>query len=271
MTDLVLTQALFENDLLLARSDAFPDPSQEIAADLARKFGPVPADGPTDVLFVQPFGKDRLAIVRVRGSRFHFLILANELYHLLQDPFAIAERYPVDWAAHGILPDLAWPPEPLPRRTIKELDELLKKGDGPYLLGAAQTLVDGGKIVIAFTANSMYLIRGVWALLPESNRRTIRVATFATSNNLEFDLLALAAIPAGGLPGYLNEDQVLEYPDSRYERDLQIAIEHGDQRELDRLLARKSTQEMIRLAWKLIVVALVVSTVVKILNVLRIL
>jgi hypothetical protein len=69
----------------------------------------------------------------------------------------------------------------------------------------------------------------------------------------------LPSIPEGGLPGYLTEDQARDYPESRYERELQMAVEHGDQRTVDRLFARRSSAETLRLALWLVLAFAVLS------------
>ena len=116
---------------------------------------------------------------------FRFLILDRTLYRHLGDPFAIADRYPPQWTA-GNLPELAWPAEKLPERTLDMLDELLKHGDGPLLLGATQALVDGYRIVLPGTTPNESLARDLWQLLPDSTRRDLWPASFAFSNELGF-------------------------------------------------------------------------------------
>ena len=86
--------------------------------------------------FACPFGANAVAVVRAEDRPggalgFRFLVLARELYRYLGDPFAVADRYPADWYASGRLPDLAWPEEVLPERTLEQLDAVLKHGDDP--------------------------------------------------------------------------------------------------------------------------------------------
>jgi hypothetical protein len=271
MTDLSIEQALFEGDILRARSTKFADAWLPLAIDLCKGFGSPPPDlACPEALFARPFGATSVAIVNVLWPRIRALALGLELYCHLHDPFAIAERFPPDWDARGSLPDLAWPPEPLPRRTVAMLDNVLKNGDGPFLLGASQTLVDGGKICLQLPAADPKLFRDLWALLPDSVRRSIWPATFAFRNDLGFDLLAIPALPEGGLPGYLDDERARDYPESRYERHLQIAIESNDQPMLDKLLARKSTSEMIRLALIIIAVAFGAAGLLRVLSALRV-
>jgi hypothetical protein len=273
MTELSIAQAVFATEHLRARSHDFAEEWLAAAASMCRAFGqpPVGVEVPAAV-FAQPFENNRVAVVQVTGTplRFRFLVLSRHLYNALHDPFAIAERFPPNWDAAGSLPELEWPPEPLPPRTIAQLDDVLKHGDGPFLLGASQALVDSGKILLQRSAPEPKLIRDLWALLPHSTRRAIWPATFAFSLELGFDLLAMPVVPEGDIPGYLSEEQARDYPDSRYERNLQIAIESGDQRMLDRLLARRSSAETLRLALLIVVLSFGIMGIVKALTLLRV-
>ena len=271
MTDLSIDQALFDGDALRARSAKFADDWLPGITAMCQEIGtPSPDVACPEALFARPFGPALVAIVQVAWPRFRVLVLGRELYYHLHDPFAIAERFPPDWNARGSLPDLAWPPEPLPKRTVAMLEAILKQGDGPLLLGAAQALVDGGKIVLQRPEPANKLLRDLWALLPDSVRRSIWPATFTFRNDLGFDVLAMPSIPEGRISGYLDEAQVLDYPDSRYERHLQIAIESNDQPMLDKLLARKSTGDMIKLALIIIAVSVGLTVLVRVLLALRV-
>jgi hypothetical protein len=268
MFDLSLAQALFEAEMLLGKSANFVDEWQTAAIAMCQQYGALPVGGSCpEALFAKPFGKEYVAVVEVAGPpvvsalRFRFVVLGRELYENLCDPFAITERFAPNWEARGSLPELDWPPQPLPRRTIEQLDAVLKNGDGPFLLGASQTLVDGGKILLKRETPEKKLLRDLWALLPDSTRRCVWPATFAFSNALGFDVVAMPTVPGKGIPGYLNEDQARDYPESRYERDLQAAIESGDQRFLDRLLSRRSSSETLRLALTILVVGVAVVIV----------
>jgi hypothetical protein len=208
-------------------------------------------------MFAVPFAGRRAAVVSVSGRRFRCLILPRALYDVIPDPFAIVERFPPRW--DGPLPSLEWPPEPLPKRTVAQLDAVFKHGDGPFLLGACQTLVDSGRIAIRRDQPDPRLCRDVWSLLPDSTRRQTWLATFAYSATLGFGLVVLPVIPDGGLTGYLSEDQARDYPESRYERELQTAVEAADQRTVDRLLARRTSAETLRLALWMVLVAAAAS------------
>ena len=267
MLDLSIAQAVIEGETILARSANFNDDWQASAISMCKGFGPLPPGASCPAaIFARPLGRKWVAITQVGGPpaftslRFRFLVLSRTLYDLLNDPFAIADRFPPNWDARGVLPDLEWPSQPLPRRTMAQLDAILKQGDGPFLLGASQALVDGGKILLQRETPDPGLLRDLRLLLPDSTRRDVWPATFAYSNDLGFDLIALPAVPENGVPGYLSEDQARDYPESRYERNLQEAIESGDQRTLDRLLSRRSSTETLRLA--LFIIAVGVGTVI---------
>ena len=60
-------------------------------------------------------------------------------------------------------------------------------------------------------------------------------------------------------PAVLTEDSARDYPQSRYELNLQIAIESGDRAALRRLLARRTVDDAIRLALYMLGFALVVA------------
>lgn len=271
MPDLRIQQALVVADArgarVMARSDEFDDPEAERIAVL---FGRRPP-GVTCPLahFACPFGKSHVAIVRAEdrpGSGdsigFRFLVLGRELYRHLGDPFAISDRYLVEWHATGFLPHLTWPPEPLLERTLEELDAVLKTGDTGLLLGATQALVDGNRVLVARDAPDEALARGVWKLLPDRTRADLWPASFAFSDELGLHFAILPAITSERLPpGVLKEESVRDYPQSRYELHLQIAVESGDRAAVRRLLARHTADDAIRLALYILGFAIIVAVV----------
>jgi hypothetical protein len=219
--------------------------------------------------FACPFGRSHIAVVRVEDRPgpgdvlgLRFLVLARDLYRHLGDPFAVSDRYPVDWSAAGSLPPIEWPPETLPERTVEELDGVLKTGDSGFLLGATQALVDGNRVLVQRPAPDEVLARGVWKLLPDRTRAGLWPASFAFSDELGLHLAVLPAVPAEGRgPGVLGEDSARDYPQSRYELHLQIAIESGDRAALRRLLARRTADDAIRVALYVLAFAVVVAVV----------
>jgi len=215
-----------------------------------------------------PFGKTGVAVVTVADQPngdlgFRFLVLSRELYRHLGDPFAIADRYLPDWAATGTLPTLSWPPQPLPLRKVEDLQQLLKTGDAPLLLGSAQSLVDGGPVLIKRSAPDEPFIRGLWQLLPDRVRCDLWPASFAFSNDLGFHAAVMPIVPVDPSGVRRSEEGLRDYPQSRYELNLQIAIEDGNQAALDSLFARRTSSETLRLGLYIIAFALIAATILK--------
>ncbi|MDB5306453.1 MAG: hypothetical protein JWO38_655 [Gemmataceae bacterium] len=270
--DLHISQALLVADArgvrAVAHSDGFDVPEAERIVVL---FGPRPAGVACPLAhFACPFGRNHVAVVQVAerpgsGSplAFRFLVLGRDLYRHLGDPFAIADRYPPDWAAGGPLPALAWPLETLPKRTVDVVQAVLKDGDMALLLGSAQALVDGGRVVIQRPAPDEPFLRGLWQLLPDRTRAELWPASFAFSDELGFHAVAMPTVPADPARVRHTEDGLRDYPQSSYELGLQIAAEAGDQRDLDRLFARRTSGDTIRLGLAIIGVALVLAVLAK--------
>jgi hypothetical protein len=280
--DLLIAQALVLLDAsgpkVLAKSNDFPFAWEEAVRTAAVRFGPRPPGVVCPAaVFACPVGRTHVAVVQaadldvgVESHRppplaFRFLVLTRKLYEALGDPFTIADRYPPNWSARGTLPDLEWDAGPLPRRTVEQVRGILKGGDTALLLGGAQALTDGGRLLIESAAPADELLRGLWQLLPDRTRADLWPATFAFSNELEFHAVALPAVPRPWPPGYLTADQARDYPEGRYELALQTAAESGNQPELDRLFARRSSQDTLRLAAYLVAAAAVVAVVSKLL------
>lgn len=251
---------------LVAQSDGFDAVEAERVAVL---FGSRPVGVACPLAhFVCPFGRKHVVVTTVAdqpdGSLgFRMLVLSRDLYRYLGDPFAIADRFPENWSAKGTLPPLEWPPETLPKRRVEQLQEVLKTGDSPLLLGSTQVLVDGGRVLLKRTAPDEAFFRGLWQLLPERTRAELWIATFAFSNELGFHAAAITELPPDPYRILHSEEGLRDYPQSRYELSLQIAIEAGDQPELDRLFARRTSNETIRLGLTIIALALVLAALYK--------
>ena len=258
-----IAQAVVGDGGLVAESDDFRADWRPEVERVIDGYGLPRGVSAPESLFAVPFARRQVAVVSVAGRRFRFLVLPQALYHAIPDPFAIARRFPPRW--DGPLESLEWPPEPLPRRTVAQLDGIFKNGDGPLLLGACQTLVDSGRIALRRDRPDPGLCRDLWDLLPDSTRRATWPATFAYSAALGFSLVVLPSIPEGGLPGYLSEDQARDYPESRYERELQTAVEAGDQRTVDTLFARRTSVETLRLALWMVFGATVLAVAARLL------
>src|SRR5262249_20759805 len=211
-------------------------------------------------LFVQPFGPQHVAVVQVtdRGQddtgrpgtlRFRLLIVPRKLYAALEgDPFLIADAYPPPQQADGLLPALTWTAGAPPKRTVEMLQKVLNVPHSATLLGSAQALIDGGRVVFTRSQPDDTMLRGLWALLPSSSRAELWPATFALGNVRAFHAVAVPAALAPSEPVWIHEEQAGDYPEGRYELSLQIAVESGNQRDLDALLARKTRVQMIQLA-----------------------
>lgn len=256
---------------VVASSDTFPTPEAERIAVL---FGPRPANVSCPLAhFACPCGAKHVAIVQVADRNvpgtaelalgFRFLVLARETYRHLGDPFAIADRFPPSWDATGTLPELAWPMEALPPRTIADVQAVLRDGDTGLLLGGVQSLIDGNRLLIAREVPDEPLLRGLWQLLPTRSRCDLWPASFAFSNELGFHAVAMPSVPTPLGYGDLTEEQVRDYPAGRYELNLHIAAEDGDQAELDRLLARRTSQDTLRLGLAMLGGAVVVALMFK--------
>lgn len=258
--DLRIGQALVLADArgvrAVAQSDGFDAPEAERLAVL---FGARPTGVAVPLAhFARPVGRRHVAVVQVSdrggpGLAFRFLVLSRDLYCHLGDPFAVADRYPPDWSAAGPLPELHWPMEVLPPRTVGQLQQLLKSCDPEtdemaLLLGGTQTLVDGGRVVVRRPGPDERLLRRLWQLLPDRSRAELWPASVAFSDELRFDAVAMPDPPADPHRLRLTEDGLKEAPAGRYELALQSAVESGDPAELDRLLARRTADATLRLA-----------------------
>jgi hypothetical protein len=291
MDEVVIEQAIWHRadgtGRRVAQSAGFLDDWQAEAERLAAGFGERP-EGVTcpGAVFARPFGPQHVAVVQVADQGgatgragilgFHFLIIPRAAYtRLWGDPFALADRVPPAWHSRGLLPALSWPAEPLPPRTVAEVQRVLQRtkaaalvedeeipadwdradvgdpalSEGPVLLGGVQVLVDGGRLVFERPAPDTGLVRGLWTLLPTGTRCQLWPASFAFGNALGFDAVIVPPAVARtlDLEGCTTEEQACDYPQGSYELNLQIAAEAGDQAGLDALLSRRSWAETWRL------------------------
>ncbi len=296
MPDLLIEQAIYGSQgaggyRFLARSPGFREEWLPEAQRLCTAFGERPAGvACSAAVFAQPLGKQHVAVVQVADQGiddagrpgalgFRLLVLPRPVYaRWIGDPFLVAEQFPPPWNARGDLPALAWPDEPLPPRTVEEVRRILRPaGEGPdagvsqsaTFLGGVQALVDGGRLVFERPAPAPELVRNLWALLPASTRGHLWPASFAFGNELGFHLLVVPRVRGEEVVGYLTEEQAGDYPEGRYELNLQLAAEAGDQRELDALFARRSSAETMRLGLILLAVAVILVIAVTLLNAVR--
>jgi hypothetical protein len=126
--------------------------------------------------------------------------------------------------------------------------------------------LDGSRLVFERPAPDTALLRDLWALLPTSTRTELWPASFAFSNTLGFHALVVPHAMKLQVESYLNEEQAADYPEGRYEFALQFAAETGDQRELERLFARRSRAETFRLGVMILVASLIVVLVLAVIK-----
>jgi hypothetical protein len=262
----------------LSRSPGFLEDWLAEAERLCMNFGERPPGVACPLcLFVQPFGKKQIAIVRVADQgfddsgrpgalAFHLLAMPTSTYESLGgDPFALADRFPVLWHERRELPSLPIPDDLPARRSVVQIQTVLQREDGPNLLGGTQALLDGGRLVFERPEPDPGLMRALWQLLPFSSRGRLCPATFTFSNTLQFHALVT---PRSGEEhaGYIEEEQMGGYPEGRYEHGVQAAAEAGDQAELDRLFNRPGREKVLRLGFILLGIMILVSLVMNGIN-----
>jgi hypothetical protein len=254
--DLSIPQAVLLSDSsgvrLAARSGDFPDSWEEVAVRFVNGFGPRPEGvAVPSALAVLPFDKNHTAVIQLADDgtalAFRLLVLNRKLFEAISDPFAVGDKFPPNWFARGSLPSLNWTPDPTPLRTVAEVAEILHH-DGPLLLGATQAVLDGFTLVIRRPAPDADVVRRVWKLLPYSKQRELAVATFTFGHDPRFQLSVSPNPPDKLPPGTLDEERCRDVPQGRYELALQLAAESGNQAELDRLFARRSSTATLRMA-----------------------
>lgn len=267
-----IAQALLTADArgvrVVAQSDGFDAPEAE---RVAVRYGKRPPGVACPLAhFACPFGPRHVAVGQVADRpgpndplAFRFLVLDRDLYRHLGDPFAVADRYPPPWDATGPLPVLEWPHEVLPPRTVAQIDDVLRTGDSPLLLGTTQAILDGSRVVVKRPTPDEAFLRGLWQLLPDRSRCELWPASFAFSLELGFHVAAMPEVPAVDPYRFHDEERVRDYPQGSYELALQVAAEHGDQRELDRLFARRTGTDTLRLGLAILGGAVLIATVLK--------
>ena len=289
-----------ETPRLLARSPGFREEWTADAEWLVLGFGdPPPGAACPAAVYAHPLGKQHVAVVQVAdrsvvgSSRqpvlgYHLLVIPQTEYaKFLGDPFAVARLLPPPWDGHDPLPARALPATPLPARNVQDVQQILQRtkaaalsedvdpdseayhehtvqnAQSPALLGGVQVLVDGGRVVFERPDPDQDLLHGLWTLLPNRTRCHLWPASFAFSNALRFDALVTPRARQEEFQDYTREEQAAEYPEGRYERRLQAAVEAGDQGELDVLFARRSSNETMRLAITLLAMVSVLVLLIK--------
>ncbi|MCS6850037.1 MAG: hypothetical protein NZ700_02570 [Gemmataceae bacterium] len=281
MPTITLEQALYGNTdrggyRFLACSPGFRDDWRPLAERLCAGFGERPPGVACPAaVFAASLGKSHVAVVQVadRGwddagrpgaLGFHILVLSRADYQRLSgDPFLIADRFPPPWSARDSLPSLSWTDELPGQRPVEELQRILQRSEGPSLLGGTQALIDGSRLVFVRSGPDTPLVRDLWQLLPTSTRSELRPASFAFGPALGFDVLVVPRADGPDYVEYMTEEQAADYPEGRYELNLQVAIEAGSQAEVDALVNRRSSAQTLRLAAGLVVGMAVVAGVLR--------
>jgi hypothetical protein len=141
---------------------------------------------------------------------------------------------------------------------------VLKRPDADWVTAAAQALVDGARIALEQDDSALEVMQAVWQVLPFSTRSELWPATYALSNALAFDFLAMSTHEADSR--YLNQRQIDTYPEGRYESRLRVAAQTNDADELAVLFRRRSRKQTLRLAVLLVFATIVLSLGMKVLN-----
>ncbi|MGL6074534.1 MAG: hypothetical protein ACRC8S_10280 [Fimbriiglobus sp.] len=220
--------------------------SEEAALKVAANYG----QPQQDALLVTGM-LERVAVVRVSGSRFTFTILPLAVYRERPDPFLWAEHPQGDFT--------------LPVRTTQNLMQIFQTGDLPWLLGSTQILLDGGKLILIRPDSAEASLRQLWSLLPTATQADLRFTTFANHFEPHWQIQALAVAPANWPDSCFTEDQARDTPEGRHELALQVAVESGDETALQQLLGRRTSQQTLRMVALLVAFAMVSGVIVKVL------
>jgi hypothetical protein len=278
---------------LLARSPRFLDEWVKTVTATLVAFGarPVGVACPSAV-FARPLGSNHVLVVHAadlddsdtttRPLGFHVLVVPRKAYQQFwHNPFWLAEQVRPDWQARGELPVHIQPDMHIPVRTVEQVRQVLRRIKGqplsedvpgeeqivprdvndhesPALLGGAQVLVDGGKLVLHRPRPDTEFLDALWTLLPNSVRGELWPASFAFSNELQFDVLVVPRYNAEDFQGYTTEELAADYPEGRYEHQLQMAAENGNQHELSALFERRSARQ----TWRMGIVLLVAVSLI---------
>jgi len=254
MADRMIEQAVFRGTEPMARSAEFSDDYVELSQPMIESLMLNPGDG--EALIVHRWRNDVVAVCQTRGTMVRILAVPGSLYRLVHDPFRLTREWVPEFTTHGQLESLPWiHGRPAPR-SLADVQKVLREGDGPTLLGAAQVLVDGGRLVFQRSQPDPVLLEQIWMLLPDSVRGELSIATFARSNELKFDLLTTPIVDHIHFPRYLREREAGDYPEGRYELSLQMAVEADNEGQMLELFARRSGSQAMRLAWTLLLVAI---------------
>ncbi len=241
MISRIFSVARFEGNTLHEQSPGFLPEWLPALSQILELYGTAPTQ---EVLFTLPLTRATRAIISGIENRFYVRVMSRKLYEVIPDPFAIAEKFPANWL-HSPLEDLEWPNENLPTRSVAVLEPILKNGNSPLILGSTQMLVDGGSLILHREAPDAQTLRNIWMFLPDGVRREHWLATWSPKSELRFSI----AVQPNGTPiprGTRSEEQAMDYPESRFEYELQHAIESNNDAELERLLNRAGLEAVFK-------------------------
>lgn len=283
MSDRLIEQIIYSNPeqgiyRCLARSPGVAEDWLAIAERICSGFGERPAGLACPLaLFAQPFDRKRVAIVQVADQAqqspsgpilaFRLLLVPRRLYADLEaDLFRISEQFPPDWTARGEMSSLEWTAGPAIPRSVDDIRRVLNvpADRTATLLGGAQVLVDGGRVLFVRQAPDPGMVRDLWTLLPSSTRLELWPATFAFSNRHRFSVIVSPHGEGPEFAHYMTEEGAGDYPEGRYEFALQHAAETSNQAEIDALLARPSQRSALRMALIILAVLALMSLVLNV-------
>ena len=194
----------------------------------------------------------RHLVARHDGELMNCWLVTDALYNDVNDPWAITERFPIEPHQRGPIPAEEWPlAEPAdaaysgrPRRRITRGRgaDLVRRG--PVARRRRALRVSRGERRRIFSPTLDAVTHGHAAVVGPDDVRGRRPA----------GVLAVRPrkLAGGGRVGVSDPVRAENYPEGRYESRLQYAVEHGDEREVQRLLARRTPAQTARLALALI-------------------
>lgn len=218
---------------------------------------------------------------------FRWVLIPEKEYWQI-DPFSLAATIEkADLRASTVGCQVNLPAVP---RLVSEIADLLKNNDSPLILGATQYLLDGGKILLPMEEATENIIQQVWMILPDRSRSEFTFATLIPKkeslHNLALDC-SLLATRSDANHGNISElegdkisnplskqnkhfdvslikaEQLRTYPNGRFEQELLLAAENGDQVTVNKLMQRKTGNEMLRFSIYLLVIIVGVILVSK--------
>lgn len=243
-------------------STAMP-PTLELVGELQRLQQTI-ADTPAEVHFVWFF--QQVAIIgTVLNKQLFARCLLRKWYERVPEPFAYIELAPAVWGNnHPPTSEFSLQQFQPPVRSVATVKAMMPTADGPFLYGGCQALLDRAKIILERSEPDHTTIRQLWQLLPISIQAQTTFISWTQQHECRFDIMMVPVIPVEH-PGYLIEDQARDYPESRYERALQLAIEFDDEASFQKLIHRQSSAQVLRLAFTLVLGMAVLSVVARIL------